>query len=444
MKRTISMLLVFIMCLSFVPVMKAEAAVEYSKARVDAIMKNWNNSTYSDHENNAYQGATQCAAFTRYVFVNLYEHTDRLGEGKNTFPLTKDGTKYDTLSDLFNALKTYAKPGDNFRVENSKGTHIVHLNDISANGVISLYESNLSSKTTTNEARFSQVTLEKFLEEQTYLANVDDSTGKLNPAVTLKIIHASENTDTVLSCNKKPAGTNNVTQQTNACKHAKYTGGYCTSCGKEYNYKITAKTAYYKVNKADSDSAPVWNRPYSDKSTKVDRLKNNSVVCSVGYTTNQHGHKWLLLSDGSWLYSGNAKSASKPQDMRFVYNTDGCLCLNKTAKSGGTVLDYIPEGGAVEVISTSGTYWKVKYNGITGYAHKNYLTKTAPQISIYEGKTAVPVYSKANASSAKRITVPAGDDIVVFTNRTNNGFTIAYYNNQTAGYINLGSLVKVR
>ncbi|MBR5869780.1 MAG: peptidoglycan DD-metalloendopeptidase family protein, partial [Clostridia bacterium] len=67
------------------------------------------------------------------------------------------------------------------------------------------------------------------------------------------------------------------------CLHIKnllpaYSGGICSICQHEYNYKITTlKSATpYKVTK--DSSAPVWSRPYSNNSTQLNQIKNGSVV----------------------------------------------------------------------------------------------------------------------------------------------------------------------
>ncbi|MBR5870228.1 MAG: hypothetical protein IKZ09_04260, partial [Clostridia bacterium] len=186
--------------------------------------------------------------------------------------------------------------------------------------------------------------------------------------------------------------------------------------------------------------------PYSNNATKLAQIKTGSIVMVVAQTKNLNGNLWYMLSDGSWIYSDNVEKTSA-SNVYYVYNTDGCLMINKAANSKNPI-SQIPEGGSVIVNTSKSTksWLYVTYNGVSGYAYKSYLTTTAPQISIYKCNTATNILESAKSSAKKRGTIPANTEFVVFTNRTaaNNSYYAVYYNNQIAGYIPKSSAQKVK
>ena len=88
-----------------------------------------------------------------------------------------------------------------------------------------------------------------------------------------------------------------------------------------------------------------------------------------------------MLSDGTWIYSGNVKKVSMPKNVRYVKSADG-LSLRTGASSSTKKIDVIPNGGMVTVTpnKTSGNWVYVKYHaeGRTGWVSSKYLTSTAP------------------------------------------------------------------
>lgn len=166
----------------------------------------------------------------------------------------------------------------------------------------------------------------------------------------------------------------------------------------------------------------------------------------VATTVNEAGNKWYMLSDGSWIFSGNVQKTSA-SNVYYAYNTSGYLCINKKASSGSEI-GRIPEGASVTVnTSKSNKNWLyVTYNGISGYAYKSYLTTTAPQISIFECSANTKILESKKSNAKSRGTIPANTEFVVFTNRTTakDSYYAVYYNNKIAGYIPKKSAVKVK
>ncbi len=161
------------------------------------------------------------------------------------------------------------------------------------------------------------------------------------------------------------------------CSHS-YKGGICKKCGHTYQHSVTSmKPTAFNVTK--SGGAPVWSRPYSNNSQKLDTIAKGAVVMAVGKTVNEAGNTWYLLSDGSWIYSGNVKSSSMPKNVRYITSADG-LNIRSTASSSGKLLGTIPYGGFVTVNTgkTSGNWIYVNFpaDGISGWVSSKYLSKT--------------------------------------------------------------------
>ncbi len=91
-----------------------------------------------------------------------------------------------------------------------------------------------------------------------------------------------------------------------------YSGGICTSCNHVWSYSITSVTPTdYTVTAANG--APLYNRPYSVNSTKLETRSAGSVVTVTAKTTNQSGNLWYRVSNGYWVWSGNVSKGSSSQ-----------------------------------------------------------------------------------------------------------------------------------
>lgn len=371
-KRIVCMVLTLAACLGIFTAVAtgASAAILYSEQARDSIVASWNKTSMSASNKctstYAYKNAYQCAAFSRYAFVQLFGHTDGLNNTNNQVTILN----FTNTTDLSNFLTANAAPGDAIRMTNlnSGSTHILNLFDITSDGKYVICESNYIYKGTNNKARvYTYETMMKMFNHGTGARSTD---GELNCTLEVKLIHSKKNTNTSadLSCNRK------------LCASHKYSGGICTKCGHEWVYSVTAmKATTYKVTK--SSSAPVWNRPYSNFATQVYRLQKGSIVTVVAKTVNQAGNTWFLLSTGDWIYAGNVAKTSA-SNVRYVANTDGTLNMRATAN--GKLVGSIPEGATVIVNTSkvSGKWIWVTYNGVSGYVCKTYLSTTAPK-SIY-------------------------------------------------------------
>lgn len=220
------------------------------------------------------------------------------------------------------------------------------------------------------------------------------------------------------------------------CKHT-YKGGICTKCKTEWawwnNIKSTTAASYQVTNK---NGAPVWNRPFSNNSTKLTTMKLNSYVVVVGQVTNTDGNLWYKLSDGSFIFSGNVKKKAV-SNIYYIVGTDGTLIINKKASSGSPTGTEIPEGAAcvVNTAKSKGNWLYVTYNGVSGYSYKSYMTTKVPSISYYTANSALTIRASASSNGASRGTIPKGAHVAVNTARTSKGWKWVIYNGD-AGYVN--------
>lgn len=57
----------------------------------------------------------------------------------------------------------------------------------------------------------------------------------------------------------------------------------------------------------------------------------------------------------------------------IVYNVETGLLIRETPDKNANILDSLLNGAGVEVVGEEGNYYKIKYNGITGYVTKSYV-----------------------------------------------------------------------
>jgi uncharacterized protein YgiM (DUF1202 family) len=370
--RMLSLIMTLILFACLLPT-PASAAASYSKSTLNTIRDKWNATTWS--KSNAvsntykYEGAYQCAAFSRYVFMQLYGHADTLNNANNKVTIKK----FTTTASLLDFLKTTAAPGDAIRITNlsNSHTHILHLYDIDAAGKVTVYESNYSGKSTGNgDNKARCYTYGSVAQMINHATGAKATSGKFNATIEIKVIHSVKN------ANKASAFSGNAA----ACTSHTYKGGICTKCGAEYKLTVTTMSATaYKVTK--TGGAPIWSRPYSNNSTQKYTMKSGAIVVAVAKTTNEDGNLWYKLTTGEWIYSGNVKKASMPGNVRYIANTSDGLNMRAGAGTSYKILQLIPTGGMVlmDASTKTGSWVKVTYNGITGYVSTKYLSTSAPR-----------------------------------------------------------------
>ncbi len=112
----------------------------------------------------------------------------------------------------------------------------------------------------------------------------------------------------------------------------------------------------------------------------------------------------------------------------YSTSTNDQVNLRRYASSTATILASVPKGGALTVLGETGNYYKVTYNGHTGYVIKQYVTDNAgavitpaptvePTATGYPYSTStssqVNLREKASVSSRKLASIPSGAEITV-------------------------------
>ena len=134
----------------------------------------------------------------------------------------------------------------------------------------------------------------------------------------------------------------------------------------------------------------------------------------------------------------NASHVDAATDMRTV--TASSLNFRSGPSTSYSIIGSLQKGQQVEYISESGSWAKVKYNGVTGYVHGDYLTKsTSTGISTSQGTTqyvnstsGLNVRSGAGTTYSKLGTLEYKEKVTVLS--TSNGWAKINYNGQT-GYV---------
>ena len=134
----------------------------------------------------------------------------------------------------------------------------------------------------------------------------------------------------------------------------------------------------------------------------------------------------------------NVSHVDAATDMRTV--TASSLNFRSGPSTSYSIIGSLQKGQQVEYISESGSWAKVKYNGVTGYVHGDYLTKsTSTGISTSQGTTqyvnstsGLNVRSGAGTTYSKLGTLEYKEKVTVLS--TSNGWAKINYNGQT-GYV---------
>lgn len=134
----------------------------------------------------------------------------------------------------------------------------------------------------------------------------------------------------------------------------------------------------------------------------------------------------------------NVSHVDAATDMRTV--TASSLNFRSGPSTSYSIIGSLQKGQQVEYISESGSWAKVKYNGVTGYVHGDYLTKsTSTGISTSQGTTqyvnstsGLNVRSGAGTTYSKLGTLEYKEKVTVLS--TSNGWAKINYKGQ-AGYV---------
>ena len=132
----------------------------------------------------------------------------------------------------------------------------------------------------------------------------------------------------------------------------------------------------------------------------------------------------------------NASHVDAATDMRTV--TASSLNFRTGPSTSYSVINVLMNGQKVEYISTSGSWLKVKYNGVTGYVHGDYVSKgttdnsTTGTTKYVSASVGLNVRSGAGTSYSKLGKLEYKEKVTVLS--TSNGWSKINYNGVT-GYV---------
>ena len=132
----------------------------------------------------------------------------------------------------------------------------------------------------------------------------------------------------------------------------------------------------------------------------------------------------------------NASHVDAATDMRTV--TASSLNFRTGPSTSYSIINVLMNGQKVEYISTSGSWLKVKYNGVTGYVHGDYVSKgttdnsTTGTTKYVSASVGLNVRSGAGTSYYKLWKLEYKEKVTVLS--TSNGWSKINYNGKT-GYV---------
>ena len=165
-----------------------------------------------------------------------------------------------------------------------------------------------------------------------------------------------------------------------------------------FTKKAVAAEKIYGAGKVSTTSTALNVRSSASSTATVKaKLSKDSYVTLVS----KSGKYWRVQYSASgygYCYADYIKTASTK--VRTVKTTSGRLRVRSSASSSATIKDYLANGTQVTVLSTSGSFSRILYNGTKrGYVASNYLTtETVSSDSSYKAiKLTVPSYKQTDS-----------------------------------------------
>lgn len=168
----------------------------------------------------------------------------------------------------------------------------------------------------------------------------------------------------------------------------------------------------------------------------------------------RHGNRWARLLAAVCAMALFLSVISPALAAKYPYDTISMDDVNMRSRANttSTILKKIQKGDTVTILGVTGSFYRVEFDGKTGYAMKKYIDGTDPSpdpspdpalsmqappaISEYPYDTTVIDYVKlrkvAETEGEVILTIPAGSVVTVY-DRTSNGFVKVKYDGKT-GY----------
>ena len=155
---------------------------------------------------------------------------------------------------------------------------------------------------------------------------------------------------------------------------------------------------------------------FMDSTIDIKKLRDDKVLETAGKLYAQALAKLIgLVKKPVKATTTTAKPAtSTSTSSAATYKTTADLNLRQQAAWGGKALKVIPKGKTVTFVSDNKDGWyKVKYDGTTGYVHKSYLTSTA--VVTYKTTEALNLRATAAWNGKALKVIPKGKTVTQVT-----------------------------
>ena len=213
------------------------------------------------------------------------------------------------------------------------------------------------------------------------------------------------------------------------------TSGSSSSGDDEESSSGSSYTRYVTVNLHLRSSAKITS------SNIITTLAKGTKVTVLG----KSGDNWYYVETSSgrkgYVAAGYLSSSSSSSSSGTNKTTAVAVNLRSSAKvADGNIILTVPAGRTVTVLSSTGNWYKVRYNGRTGYMKSGYFTDETSSSSYVTEKTSanLRLRSTTSTSSSSNIitTIPKGASVKVYKEVSGGWYYVAYGSRK--GYVKAG------
>ena len=213
------------------------------------------------------------------------------------------------------------------------------------------------------------------------------------------------------------------------------TSGSSSSGDDEESSSGSSYTRYVTVNLHLRSSAKITS------SNIITTLAKGTKVTVLG----KSGDNWYYVETSSgrkgYVAAGYLSSSSSSSSSGTNKTTAVAVNLRSSAKvTDGNIILTVPAGRTVTVLGSTGNWYKVRYNGRTGYMKSGYFTDETSSSSYVTEKTSanLRLRSTTSTSSSSNIitTIPKGASVKVYKEVSGGWYYVAYGSRK--GYVKAG------
>ena len=213
------------------------------------------------------------------------------------------------------------------------------------------------------------------------------------------------------------------------------TSGSSSSGDDEESSSGSSYTRYVTVNLHLRSSAKITS------SNIITNLAKGTKVTVLG----KSGDNWYYVETSSgrkgYVAAGYLSSSSSSSSSGTNKTTAVAVNLRSSAKvADGNIILTVPAGRTVTVLGSTGNWYKVRYNGRTGYMKSGYFTDETSSSSYVTEKTSanLRLRSTTSTSSSSNIitTIPKGASVKVYKEVSGGWYYVAYGSRK--GYVKSG------